>query len=95
MMCPSGGVDPTGFLFRGLTKVFKTDLMSINPPDLHNGQQGRQGRGFVDKESGSERLSDLSPGIHSQHGKPGVQRILLRPGFFPLYQVAIQERVTR
>lgn len=34
-----------------LTKAFKTDFMSINPPDLHHGQQGRQeGRGLTDKE---------------------------------------------
>lgn len=38
---PSGGVDPTGFLFRGLTKVFKIDLTSINLPDLHHGKQGK------------------------------------------------------
>lgn len=33
---PRRGVDPTGFIFMGLTKVFKADFTSIKPPDLHH-----------------------------------------------------------
>lgn len=51
MRCPCRGVDLTGFLFMRLTKAFKTDFTSINPPELHQGQQGRQGRGFTVTES--------------------------------------------
>lgn len=51
MRCPCRGVGLTDFIFMRLTKVFKTDFMSINPPDLHQGQQGRQGRDFTGTES--------------------------------------------
>lgn len=34
------GVEPTGFIFMGFTKVFKADFTSIKPPDLHHISNG-------------------------------------------------------